>query len=367
MNSRLAVAAVLCAQAVLLLAAPGLLPVWTDELFTLQTVGKSAPAIVEAVRHDIHPPLYYLMAHVWPWHGIAGLRAFSALWALAATAILWSFWRDRAPRLAFLLFAFSPCLLLYGRMARSYAMQTALALLAVALLERWMRDPRAPRWAVTGGAATVALLYTHYAPGGAILLGFLAVAWKPLGARRVAAFAAAVAVAYAPWALLSVESMRRWGGQASFSATYMLTGSPILEHFVKLGFGAVSLAIGETFPGGLAAAGPAGVAARMAWRAVEAVSGGLDWDGGRHRVPGRLALGELSVCAGAAVVAAAVSLSGRGGRRGRAALDRGGAPSFARRFNRALFPPGELPESRVCRRQSGKSSRCCSGTPVRRI
>jgi hypothetical protein len=88
-----------------LFTALNLLPVWTDELFTLQTVAKDAPAIVEAVRHDIHPPLYYLLAHMWPWHGIAGLRAFSAVWALAATAILWAFWRDRAPRLAFLFLA----------------------------------------------------------------------------------------------------------------------------------------------------------------------------------------------------------------------------------------------------------------------
>jgi hypothetical protein len=63
----------------------------------------------------------------------------------------------------------------------------------------------------------------------------------------VAVFAGAVAVAYAPWAVLSVESMRRWGGQASFSATYLLTGNAGLEHLVKLGFGAVSLAIGESF------------------------------------------------------------------------------------------------------------------------
>lgn len=247
MSDRRALALLLCVQAVLLFSAPGLLPVWGDELFTLQTVAKSAPEIVEAVRNDIHPPLYYLMAHAWPWHGMAGLRVFSAVWALAATLVLAVFLRDRAPRFAVALFALSPCLLLYGRMARSYTMQTALALLAVALLDRWMRDPRAMRWATGGGAALVALLYTHYAPGAAILAGFLAAAWRPLGLRRVALFAGAAALAYAPWAVLSLDAMRRWAGQTSFSSTYTITGSAALEHLVKLGFGATSLAIGESF------------------------------------------------------------------------------------------------------------------------
>jgi hypothetical protein len=166
---------------------------------------------------------------------------------MIATVLLWVFWRGRAPRLAFLLFAFSPCLLLYGRMARSYAMQTALVVLTVAMLERWMRNPPDRRWAMAGWASMTALLYTHYAPGGAVLLGFLAVAWRTLGLRRAALFAVASAAAYAPWAALSVESMRRFGAQTSFSAKYAVTGSLMLEHLLKLGFGGVSLAIGESF------------------------------------------------------------------------------------------------------------------------
>lgn len=246
MSDRRTAALLLCVQAVLLFTALDLLPVWTDELFTLHTVAKPVPQIIEAVRRDIHPPLYYLLAHAWPWHGIAGLRALSALWALTAAAALWVFWRDRAPRLALALFALSPCLLLYGRMARSYAMQTALAVVAIAMLERWMRDRQALRWAAGALAAVVALLYTHYVPGVAILAGFVLVGWRAVGVGRAAAFAAIAAAAYAPWAALSIDALRRWGGQASYSATYALSGNAAIENLLKMAFGATSLTVGES-------------------------------------------------------------------------------------------------------------------------
>ena len=247
MSERRAAVLLLCVQAALLFPALGLLPVWTDELFTLQTVVKTVPDIIRAVMEDTHPPLYYLIARAWPWHDVAGLRALSAVWALAATAVLAIFWRGRTSLLALALFALSPCLLLYGRMARSYSMQTALALLTVALLERWVRAPGRLRWAVGGGGALVALLYTHYVPGAAIALGCFVYAWRPLGARRMALFGAAVAAAYAPWAVLSLDALSRWTVQKSYAATYAISGNAALEHVVKLGLGATSLAIGESF------------------------------------------------------------------------------------------------------------------------
>src|SRR4051812_8994167 len=98
-----------------------LLPVWTDELFTLRTAAQPVPAIIQTVQRDIHPPLYYLLLHGWsalplPWTGIAAMRAFSAIWALLSTLffdLLWTGIRRPAVRwLAVSLLALSPCLLL---------------------------------------------------------------------------------------------------------------------------------------------------------------------------------------------------------------------------------------------------------------
>ena len=131
-------------------------------------------------------------------------------------------------------FALSPCLLLYGRMARSYALQMALAILVVGLLRRWLRRPEQTAWAAGAGAALLALLYTHYVPGLALLGAFSLVAWRRVGARRAGVFAAAVAAGYLPWLLTLAGALRRWGEASGFSANYALSGSTLLEQpFVK--------------------------------------------------------------------------------------------------------------------------------------
>ena len=249
-------AAVLCLEAALLFAAPDLLPVWTDELFTLTAVAHPVREIIPLVQRDIHPPLYFILLRGWSilwasWSGIAKLRVFSGLWALVATALLDIFWARRfkpAERwLALAFFGLSPCLILYGRMARSYSMQTALALLALAMLERWIKEPSSWLRGAVAAASLGALLYTHYVPGLALLAGFLAAGSRKVGWRRAAVFASAIGIGYLPWAATMFKAVGRWGTSSHFSANYALSGNALLEQFVKIGFGLVSLTIGETF------------------------------------------------------------------------------------------------------------------------
>src|SRR5579871_2602198 len=148
---RLLLPLALLAQAFLLFHHLDLLDAWGDEIFTLNVVARPIPEIVPILQNDIHPPLYFFLVHAWrqlplPWTGIAALRAFSAVFALLSTVLFDQFWLRRwrpAHRCTGLaLFVFSPCLLLYGRMARSYSLQTALATVAVFFLWRWAKDPR---------------------------------------------------------------------------------------------------------------------------------------------------------------------------------------------------------------------------------
>jgi len=251
-------AVVLCFQACLLFFALDLLPVWTDELFTVMVVPHPIHEIASIVQRDIHPPLYFVLLHEWselplPWAGVAALRAFSCLWALLATVLLDLLWlRPLKPLercLALSLFALSPCLLLYGRMARSYSMQTTLALLALAMLHRWMRKPRSAILPCAALVSILALLYTHYVPGIAVLGGFILIGWRSIGVARVLAFAFAAALGYLPWLSTLAGALGRWGRATNFGASYTISGNPLLEHIVKIGFGLVSLTIGESFLG----------------------------------------------------------------------------------------------------------------------
>jgi hypothetical protein len=249
-------AVVLCFQASLLFSGLNLLPVWTDELFTLTTVTHPVREIIPIVQRDIHPPLYYILLRQWaklplPWAGVSKLRAFSAVWALFATLLLDFFWaRSLKPFerwLAIALFALSPCLLLYGRMARSYSMQTALALLSLAMFQRWTQKPLSVMRAAGALISILGLLYTHYVPGLALLAGFVLIGWRSVGVARMAAFAFAVALGYAPWASTMIDAVRRWGAASNFGARYTISGNPVSEQAVKIGYGLVSLTIGETF------------------------------------------------------------------------------------------------------------------------
>jgi hypothetical protein len=255
-NRSLPLAIVLFVQACLLFPELDLLPVWTDELFTLTTVAHPIREIIPIVQRDIHPPLYYLLARQWaklplPWIGIAALRSFSAVWALLATLLLDLLWaRSLKPFerwLTLSLFALSPCLLLYGRMARSYSMQAALALLALAMLQRWMRKPLSSALASGALLSILALLYTHYVPSLALLAGFAVIGWRSTGPARIAAFCTAVVIGYIPWIATVTQAIRRWERASSFTAAYNISGNSIFEHIVKIGFALVSFTIGESF------------------------------------------------------------------------------------------------------------------------
>src|ERR1017187_5827841 len=148
-----------------------LLPMWGDEAFTVETVSETPARIVQIVREDIHPPLYFLLAHWWNRIPIGPdplvrLRALSALFALLTTVFLDRRWLRDAPQYLrnwFLLFwTFSPCLLLYSRMARSYSMQVFFASVAIWYLLRLAEDAAGWKNLAAFVAALGALLYTHY-------------------------------------------------------------------------------------------------------------------------------------------------------------------------------------------------------------
>ncbi|MDA1235846.1 MAG: hypothetical protein O3A53_13730, partial [Acidobacteria bacterium] len=234
-------------QAVLLLTRLDLLPIWGDEQFTLEVVALPWSEIGSALAADIHPPLYFALLKAWMTfcltEPIVWARLFSALTALGTTVALDRLWLRRQlpePRVWFLaLWSLSPLLLLDARMARSYTLQTLLAVLVLALAVRASERSTIRRSAVLG-LTIAALLYTHYLPG--IAIGVVAIVAVARNSWRTAIGVALFAlVAYLPWLPILVDGL----GQAVSRDVYRLAPGVPAELALRLGYWFVAFSFGE--------------------------------------------------------------------------------------------------------------------------
>jgi hypothetical protein len=236
-----------------------LLPMWGDETFTMETVAETPARIVQIVREDIHPPLYFLLAHWWNRIPIGSdplvrLRALSALFATLTTVFLdRRCLRNTSQNLRnwFLLFwTFSPCLLLFSRMARSYSLQTLLASVAIWCLLRFAEDASDWKNMAAFVTALTALLYTHYLPGIAIWAGAnLLLVMRLRRGRSIWKTwllpNALVAMLYLPWLVALGGALGQWRHE---QASYSLTGNIWAEQVLKLCFWFYSFTFGESVP-----------------------------------------------------------------------------------------------------------------------
>ena len=185
-------------------------PFWFNEAYTgLETFADRAH-LLQAVRAEVTPPLYYLAIHLWAallGHGEGSLRLFSVIaGTLAAGAVFAAARRvSRGAGVgAGLIVAGTPLFVQYSREARMYPMLVLLLSGAIACLLRALEEDerRARAWTGTVilGAASI---WTHY-------LAVLALAAAPVAAlawgRRAAGrallatlAAGALALPLAPW------------------------------------------------------------------------------------------------------------------------------------------------------------------------
>jgi len=244
-------------QAFLLTVNPHLLPMWSGE--------------ASAVRQALQPagtdiqPLYFLLARLCLKLTGAGdplksLRLLSALFTVCATILLERLWLRKIAtethQWVLLLWAFSPAMLLFGRMAQSYSLQALLTVIAIGSLLRFKEDSSSWKRLAALAASLIALLYTDYLPG----LAVWAAANTLLLAGRPAAAAAnqvprpmlwktallpnlIVAAAFLPGILTLASALPRWHRDP-----YSLTGNGFLEAALKLAAGFYSLVFGEAIP-----------------------------------------------------------------------------------------------------------------------
>jgi len=203
---------------------------YSDEAFTFDVARLPLPALLQTLaRHDFHPPLFYLSAHVlmlalrWP---LTHYRFFTALCGLVTIAATWAFARGCAGALAAaiaaLCVALAPALVQYDRLFRMHAVAVALSALSWWLLVQALGEARRRRWPwwLAYGLAVALLCYTDYL--GLIVLG-LQCAFALFALRRrwpVLAAGAGTALLYVPWL---------WALRAQFPLGGLATSRPALD------------------------------------------------------------------------------------------------------------------------------------------
>jgi hypothetical protein len=246
-------AAFLPLQAILCFWNLGMLSPWMDEAGSLRIARLPLPGLIRTAASDVNPAGYYLLLFVWQRLPL-GLdeavqaRALSVIFLLAAGAAADHFWASRLPeraRFGFLaLWTFSPCLLLYGRMSRSYSLQVLVVIVGAACLERFCERPGWPTGAALAGAVSAAL-YIHYVPGLALLGTANLALLRRRRVRDAIAIDGVTALAYLPWMWTLAHSFHTWSSRGE---VYALTGVGWLEVLVKLAYWGMSFTAGEALP-----------------------------------------------------------------------------------------------------------------------
>ena len=199
-------------------------PLWWDEGYSVYFATEPLGRMLWLTAHDIHPPLYYALLHLWSLifgHSPVALRLLSvAIGAIAVVALAWLGrilypQRLRVAWIAALLLAVSPIHLFYSQEVRMYALAMLLCILATGWLWRALFNLQggapARRELILYALFAALALYTLYYT--ALLLAAQALwalwllrrrrtTWPALGAAWLA-----VLLAYLPWLVYALPKL----------------------------------------------------------------------------------------------------------------------------------------------------------------
>jgi len=201
-------------------------PMWLDEALSANIAELPVSDLLDALRSDGHPPLYYLLLHVWGelvGTSDVALRALSGVLSVAALPLVWiagrRFGGPVAGWVAVAVLAMNPFALRYATENRMYSL-VAVEVLVVWLVADDLWAGRRARWRVPLLAvAAGALLLTQYW-GAFLLLAIGVVAmwrwWRGTviersGSRWVVAGLAGGGLLFVPWLPSFLEQLGSTG------------------------------------------------------------------------------------------------------------------------------------------------------------
>jgi 4-amino-4-deoxy-L-arabinose transferase-like glycosyltransferase len=238
------------------LALIGYQPLWRDEAFTALAVQRPLGSMIDVVRNDSAPPLFYLVERLFAIASTspAMLRLFPVLAGSAAIPIVAALGRrvagDAGGMWAAVIGAFAPALMVSSLDARMYVLATTLVLASTLCLLRALERPSVVRWALYAALAILAV-YTVYFALFAVFAQVVTVAVIHRRKLRtivlVAALGAVTLASLIPWVIaasaqLSHSASAFWVPRLSISSVLggpeqFFTGPP-LNSWVN-GFGAL--------------------------------------------------------------------------------------------------------------------------------
>lgn len=189
---------------------------WLDEALSVQIASLPIGDIAEALKHDGHPPLYYVLLH--GWMEVFGsddfaVRALSGVIGLATLPLVWLLGRRKGGTtlawVAVAVVAVSPFAVRYSSETRMYALVILLVVIGWLLLDDVIDRGKTTVGRYIGLAiVSAALLYAHYWSLwllGAVGLTALWKIWRAVDREQrrswwgvVAALVAAVII-FSPW------------------------------------------------------------------------------------------------------------------------------------------------------------------------
>ena len=204
------------------LALIGYQPLWRDEAFTALAVQRPLGSMLDVVRNDSAPPLFYLVERLVAVVSTspAALRVLPVLAGTAAIPIVASLGRriagDAGGIWAAVIGAIAPALVVSSLDARMYMLATTLVLASTLCLLRALEHPSAPRWTLYA-ACSILAVYTVYFALFAVLAQVLTVAALYRRGRIrvvfvVGALGLVTVVSLAPWVAVATAQLSHSAG-----------------------------------------------------------------------------------------------------------------------------------------------------------
>jgi mannosyltransferase len=207
---------------------------WLDEAFSAYVAAHRFPEILTFVSSsDAHPPLYYLLLHVWLILGpsVLAMRLLSAIASIAS--LLPMYWlgrrlaNQRVALLATILMSFSAFQVWYAQEVRMYALTTLAIVMAMYAFVRAWQEVEVGFW-VLFTCSMLAAFYLDYSAlyvYSALVLWFALVGWRNVHMRTSFALSGIVLfLGYLPWLPMLWQQLSAASGATAWISDAVGTG-----------------------------------------------------------------------------------------------------------------------------------------------